>query len=224
MEKKHLFAGSILSADLLDLGQDIQNALDAKIDIIHFDVMDYHFVQNLTFGPGLLKAIRKRFPEAILDVHLMVTPITEQIITDYAKAGASMISFHPEATPHADRYLTLIRDLGCKAGLVLNPATPPELLRYLWERLDFVLVMTVNPGFGGQKLIPATLQKVADIRQMATEAGHGDLLLEVDGGVAVSTVKACADAGADIFVVGSAFFAQDNYESALAQLHGALQG
>ena len=130
MEKKHLFAGSILSADLLDLGQDIQNALDAKIDIIHFDVMDYHFVQNLTFGPGLLKAIRKRFPEAILDVHLMVTPITEQIITDYAKAGASMISFHPEATPHADRYLTLIRDLGCKAGLVLNPATPPIFLTH----------------------------------------------------------------------------------------------
>ncbi len=217
-----MFAGSILSADLLDLGNDIKSALDAKIDIIHFDVMDYHFVQNLTFGPGLLKSIRKRFPEAVLDVHLMVTPITEKILVDYAQAGASMISFHPEATPHVDRYLALIRELGCKAGLALNPSTDPSLLKYLWDRLDFVLVMTVNPGFGGQSLIPATLQKITDVRRMAT-ASNVKPLIEVDGGVSPATVKACAVAGANIFVVGSAFFGKDNYVEALKDLNQALE-
>lgn len=221
MQQQHFFAGSILSADQLALGDDIQQALDAGTDIIHFDVMDYHFVQNLTFGPSLLKAIRKRFPEAILDVHLMVTPLTEKILEDYAKAGASMISFHPEATPHVDRYLTMIRELGCKAGLVLNPGTAPSALRYLWDRLDFVLVMTVNPGFGGQKLIPAALQKVNDIKLMAKQAGR-EIEIEVDGGVAESTVKACADAGASIFVVGSALFGQENYVEALGKLKRAL--
>ena len=222
MDKKHLFAGSILSADLMDLGRDVEQALEAKIDIIHFDVMDYHFVQNLTFGPGLLKAMRKRFPEAVIDVHLMVTPINEKILEDYAHAGASMISFHPEATPHVDRYLSYIRELGCKAGLALNPGTDPGLLRYLWDHVDFVLVMTVNPGFGGQKLIPATLQKVTDVRRMAT-AANVKPMIEVDGGVAPQTVQACAKAGANIFVVGSAFFAQDDYHKALADLHAALQ-
>lgn len=221
MTKPSLFAGSILSADLLDLGRDVEKALEVKIDIIHFDVMDYHFVQNLTFGPGLLKAMRKRFPEAVIDVHLMVTPINEKILEDYAHAGASMISFHPEATPHVDRYLAYIRELGCKAGLVLNPGTPICQLNYLWDRLDFVLVMTVNPGFGGQKLIPAMLQKVKDVKRLAQEA-QVDISIEVDGGVAPNTVKACADAGADIFVVGSAFFAQDDYHKALADLHAAL--
>lgn len=222
MQQKHLFAGSILSADQLAMGDDIQKALEAGTDIIHFDVMDYHFVQNLTFGPGLLKAIRQRFPKAILDVHLMVTPLTEKIIEDYAKAGASMISFHPEATPHADRYLAMIRELGCKAGLVLNPGTSPDCLRYLWDRLDFVLVMTVNPGFGGQKLIPAMLQKVADVKRMAQDAGR-EIEVEVDGGVAESTVKSCADAGANIFVVGSALFDKDDYVDALGKLKNALQ-
>lgn len=221
MTKPSLFAGSILSADLLDLGRDVEKALEAKIDIIHFDVMDYHFVQNLTFGPGLLKAMRKRFPEAVIDVHLMVTPINEKILEDYAHAGASMISFHPESTPHVDRYLAYIRELGCKAGLVLNPNTPICQLNYLWDRLDFVLIMTVNPGFGGQKLIPAMLQKVKDVKRLAQEA-KVDISIEVDGGVAPNTVKACADAGADIFVVGSAFFAQDDYHKALADLHSAL--
>ena len=219
---KHLFAGSILSADLLNLGDDIQTALDAKVDIIHFDVMDYHFVQNLTFGPAFLKAIRKRFPEAVLDVHLMVDPINERVLGDYADAGASMISFHPEATPHVDRYLSFIKERGIKAGLALNPSTPPTMLNYLWDRLDFVLVMTVNPGFGGQKLIPATLQKVADVKAMA-QAAEAAIQIEVDGGVAPSTVKACADAGAEIFVVGSALFAQDNYVKALADLNAGLQ-
>lgn len=219
---KVLFAGSILSADPLALGDDIQKALDAGTDIIHFDVMDYHFVQNLTFGPLFLKAIRKRFPDAVLDVHLMVDPVNEKIITDYAQAGASMISIHPESTPHVDRYLALIRELGCKAGIVLNPGTDPSNLRYLWDRLDFVLVMTVNPGFGGQKLIPATLQKVTDIKRMAQEAGR-EITIEVDGGVADSTVKACADAGATICVVGSALFGKDDYVEALNKLKSALQ-
>lgn len=222
LNKSQMFAGSILSADMLNLGSDIQKALDAKIDIIHFDVMDYHFVQNLTFGPGLLKAIRDRFPDAILDVHLMVEPIDERILGAYAKAGASMISFHPEATPHVDRYLSFIREQGCKAGLALNPGTAPDMLKYLWDRLDFVLVMTVNPGFGGQKLIPATLQKVKDVKEMAQAAG-ATIKIEVDGGVAQDTVKACADAGAEIFVVGSAFFAQENYEEALKKLNEALK-
>lgn len=222
MEKKHYFAGSILSADQMALGEDIQKALDAGTDIIHFDVMDYHFVQNLTFGPSLLKAIRQRFPEAVIDAHLMVDPVTEKIISDYAKAGASMISIHPESTPHVDRYLAMIREFGCKAGVVLNPGTDPSFLRYLWDRLDFVLVMTVNPGFGGQKLIPATLQKVTDIKRMAQEAGR-EIQIEVDGGVAESTIKACANAGASIFVVGSALFDKDDYSEALSKLNAALQ-
>lgn len=221
MAKQHFFAGSILSADQLALGDDIQKALDAGVDIIHFDVMDYHFVQNLTFGPSLLKAIRKRFPEAVIDAHLMVDPVTEKIISDYAQAGASMISIHPESTPHVDRYLSMIREQGCQAGIVLNPGTSPDCLRYLWDRLDFVLVMTVNPGFGGQKLIPATLQKVTDIKQMAQAAGR-EIKIEVDGGVAESTIKACADAGASIFVVGSALFDKDNYPEALDKLNRAL--
>lgn len=221
MDKKQLIAGSILSADLLDLGNDIQKALDAKVDIIHFDVMDYHFVQNLTFGPDFLKAIRARFPEAILDVHLMVDPINEKILSDYARAGASMISFHPEATPHVDRYLSFIRELGVQAGLALNPSTDISSLKYLWERLDFVLVMTVNPGFGGQKLIPAMMQKIADVKALAASCGK-DITIEVDGGVAPNTIRACADAGAQMFVAGSAIFNKDDYQVAIADLRNAL--
>ncbi|MCK0526879.1 MULTISPECIES: ribulose-phosphate 3-epimerase [unclassified Anaerobiospirillum] len=221
MEKKHLIAGSILAADLLDLGNDIQKALDAGVDIIHFDVMDYHFVQNLTFGPDLLKAIRGRFPEAVLDVHLMVDPINDKILTDYARAGASMISFHPEATPHVDRYLSFIREQGCQAGLVFNPGTDISCLDYLWERLDFVLIMTVNPGFGGQKLIPSMMKKIADVKAMAQRAGR-DIRIEVDGGVAPDTIRACADAGAELFVVGSALFNKDDYAQVVKNLHQAM--
>lgn len=221
MEKKHLIAGSILAADLLDLGNDIQKALDSKVDIIHFDVMDYHFVQNLTFGPDLLKAIRGRFADAVLDVHLMVDPINDKILTDYAKAGASMISFHPEATPHVDRYLSLIRELGCKAGLVFNPGSDISCLKYLWHRLDFVLIMTVNPGFGGQKLIPQMMDKVAEVKAIAQEAG-ANIQIEVDGGVAPNTIKACADAGAELFVVGSALFGKDDYAKVVSELHAAI--
>lgn len=222
MDKKHYFAGSILSADMLNLEADIKSALDAGMDIVHFDVMDYHFVQNLTFGPGLLKAIHQRFPEAVLDVHLMVTPLTDRILEDYAAAGASMISFHPEATPHVDRYLGKIRELGCKAGLVLNPATGPECLNYIWDRLDFVLVMTVNPGFGGQKLIPAAVRKIADIRKAADRAGYTALQIEVDGGVAPDTVKSCVEAGAELLVAGSAIFGKDDYAEAIKELNEAI--
>lgn len=221
MTKAYQFAGSILSADLLNLQADVQDALNAGIDVIHFDVMDYHFVPNLTFGPGLLKQMRKAFPDAVLDVHLMVEPVTEDIIRDYAVAGASWISFHPEACTHVDRTLALIKSYGIKAGLVLNPGTAPQMLRYLWEKLDFVLVMTVNPGFGGQKLIPSALMKVADIKRMAEEAGVNPLI-EVDGGVDPNTVKSCADAGANVFVVGSAFFGKGDRVAALAALNQGL--
>ncbi len=221
MAQKYQFAGSILSADLLNLQADVADALAAGIDIIHFDVMDFHFVPNLTFGPGLLKQMRQAFPQAVLDVHLMVSPVSEDIIRAYADAGASWISFHPEACVHIDRTLSLIQSLGCKSGLVLNPGTAPQMLRYLWDKLDFVLVMTVNPGFGGQKLIPATLQKVSDVRRMAAEANVKPLI-EVDGGVDPTTVGACAKAGANVFVVGSAFFGKAERTAALAQLHAGL--
>ena len=219
--KNFLIAGSILSADLLNLEQDVKQALDEGVDVIHFDVMDYHFVPNMTFGPAFLKAMRQKFPKAIFDVHLMVSPCSENIVDDYAKAGANWISFHPEACVHTERMLTHIHELGLKAGVALNPSTPPQLLRYLWDKLDFVLVMTVNPGFGGQKTIPATLTKVADVKAMAKEANK-DILVEVDGGVKDSNIKEIASFGADIFVVGSAFFGASDKKAALKSLHQAL--
>lgn len=220
-EKKFLIAGSILSADLLNLERDVKEALDVGVDVIHFDVMDYHFVPNMTFGPAFLKAMRKKFPDAVFDVHLMVTPVTENIVDDYAKAGASWISIHPEACVHTERMLTHIQEMGIKAGIALNPSTPPQMLRYLWDKLDFVLVMTVNPGFGGQSTIPATLTKVADIKAMA-KAENRDILIEVDGGVKSSNIKEIASYGAEVFVVGSAFFGTSDKREALSSLHSAL--
>jgi ribulose-phosphate 3-epimerase len=220
-EKNILIAGSILSADLLNLERDVKEALDVGVDVIHFDVMDYHFVPNMTFGPAFLKAMRKKFPDAVFDVHLMVTPVTENIVDDYAKAGASWISFHPEACVHTERMLTHIQEMGIKAGLALNPSTPPQMLRYLWDKLDFVLVMTVNPGFGGQSTIPATLTKVADIKAMA-KAENKDILIEVDGGVKSTNIKEIASYGAEVFVVGSAFFGTPDKSTALSSLHSAL--
>lgn len=220
-EKNFLIAGSILSADLLNLERDVKEALDVGVDVIHFDVMDYHFVPNMTFGPAFLKAMRKKFSDAVFDVHLMVTPVTENIVDDYAKAGASWISFHPEACVHTERMLTHIQEMGIKAGLALNPSTPPQMLRYLWDKLDFVLVMTVNPGFGGQSTIPATLTKVADIKAMA-KAENKDILIEVDGGVKSTNIKEIASYGAEVFVVGSAFFGTPDKSAALTSLHSAL--
>jgi ribulose-phosphate 3-epimerase len=220
-EKNFLIAGSILSADLLNLERDVKEALDVGVDVIHFDVMDYHFVPNMTFGPAFLKAMRKKFPDAVFDVHLMVTPVTENIVDDYAKAGASWISFHPEACVHTERMLTHIQEMGIKAGLALNPSTPPQMLRYLWDKLDFVLVMTVNPGFGGQSTIPATLTKVADIREMA-KAVNKEILIEVDGGVKSSNIKEISSYGAEVFVVGSAFFGTSDKKAALTSLRSAL--
>ena len=221
--KNFLIAGSILSADLLNLEQDVAQALEEGVDVIHFDVMDYHFVPNMTFGPAFLKAMRQKFPKAIFDVHLMVSPCTENIVDDYAKAGANWISFHPEACVHTQRMLSHIQDLGCKAGLALNPSTPPCMLSYLWDVLDFVLVMTVNPGFGGQKTIQATLTKVSDVKKMATEQTDKEILIEVDGGVKDSNIKEIASFGANVFVVGSAFFGAKDKKEALQKLHQALE-
>lgn len=176
----------------------------------------------MTFGPGFLKAMRKKFPNAVFDVHLMVSPVTENIVDDYANAGANWISFHPEACIHTERMLTHIKDMGIKAGLALNPATPPQMLRYLWEKLDFVLVMTVNPGFGGQKTIKATLTKVADVKKMAKDDGY-DISIEVDGGVKDNNIASIASYGADTFVVGSAFFGATDKKQALTALHKALE-
>ena len=220
-DKKYKIAGSILSADLLNLGKDVEEAVNAGVDIIHFDVMDYHFVPNLTFGPAFLKALRKKFPEVVFDVHLMVSPITDNIIEDFAKAGASWISFHPEACVHAERMLTRIQELGCKAGLALNPSTSPQFLRYLWKKLDFVLVMSVNPGFGGQSCLDSCVLKVRDVRRLAAEADV-KAVIEVDGGGKADNIASIADAGATVFVVGSAFFGAEDKAKALYDLHLGL--
>lgn len=220
--KKYSFAGSILSADLLNLERDVTAAIEAGIDIIHFDVMDFHFVPNLTFGPAFLKALRKKFPDTIFDVHLMVDDLTEAMVYEFIQAGASWISFHPEAVLHVDRMLSFIKSHNVKAGVVLNPATAPQFLRYLWDKLDYILVMTVNPGFGGQKMIDACLQKVSDIKAMAIEAKN-NIIIEVDGGVDPSNVARCIQAGANCFVVGNAFFGQKDKALALANLNKAIE-
>lgn len=219
--KTFKIAGSILSADLLNLERDVAEALSLGMDVVHFDVMDYHFVPNMTFGPGFLAAMKKRFPDAVFDVHLMVDPVSEAIVDDYAKAGADWISFHPEACIHTERMLSHIQEMGIKAGLALNPSTPPQMLRYLWDKLDFVLVMTVNPGFGGQKTIQATLKKVTDVKNMAKEENL-EILVEVDGGVKSSNISEIASYGAEVFVVGSALFGASDKKQAMDDLKKAL--
>ena len=197
-------APSILSADFARLGEEVDNVLKSGADIVHFDVMDNHYVPNLTIGPLVCEALRSHGITADIDVHLMVKPV-DRIIPDFAKAGASYITFHPEASDHIDRSLQLIRDNGCKSGLVFNPATPLSYLEYVLDKVDMVLLMSVNPGFGGQSFIPATLDKLREARKIIDASGH-DIRLEIDGGVKVDNIREIAEAGADTFVAGSAIF------------------
>ena len=218
--KDFLIAPSILSADFARLGQEVDDVLAAGADVVHFDVMDNHYVPNLTIGPMVCQALRKHGVTAPIDVHLMVSPV-DSMIQDFAKAGASIISFHPEASQHVDRSLQLIRDSGCKAGLVLNPATGLECLEYVLDKVDLILVMSVNPGFGGQKFIPSALKKLALIRNLIDESGY-DIRLEVDGGVTPANIGEIARAGADMFVAGSAIFNSDDYRSTITAMREQL--
>lgn len=218
--KDFLIAPSILSADFARLGEEVNAVLDAGADVIHFDVMDNHYVPNLTIGPMVCQALRNHGVTAPIDVHLMVTPV-DQLILDFAKAGASYISFHPEATQHIDRSLQLVRDQGCKSGLVFNPATPIDCLEYVMDKLDVILLMSVNPGFGGQKFIPSTLNKLQQVRKLIDASGHS-IRLEVDGGVSVENIKEIADAGADMFVAGSAIFNSADYGETISAMRSQL--
>ena len=204
MAKDDLIAPSILSADFARLGEEVDNVLKSGADIVHFDVMDNHYVPNLTIGPLVCEALRKHGVTAPIDVHLMVKPV-DRIIPDFAKAGASYITFHPEASDHIDRTLQLTRNEGCKAGLVFNPATPLSYLEYVMDKVDMVLLMSVNPGFGGQSFIPATLDKLRQARKLIDDSGL-DIRLEIDGGVKVDNIREIKEAGADTFVAGSAVF------------------
>lgn len=215
-----LIAPSILSADFARLGQEVDAVLAAGTDVVHFDVMDNHYVPNLTIGPMVCKALRNYGIKAPIDVHLMVSPV-DNLIQDFAKAGASFITFHPEASHHVDRSLQLIRDLGCKPGLVLNPATPTYHLEHVMDKLDMILLMSVNPGFGGQAFIPSTLAKLTKVRQMITASGR-DIRLEVDGGVGVANIAEIARAGADMFVAGSAIFGSKDYAATVAAMRKEL--
>ena len=217
----YLIAPSILSADFARLGDEVEAVLDAGADVIHFDVMDNHYVPNLTIGPMVCAALRKHGVTAPIDVHLMVTPV-DRLITDFAEAGASYISFHPEASHHVDRSLQLIRDHGCKSGLVFNPASPLNCLDYLLDKIDLVLLMSVNPGFGGQKFIPSTLDKLRQARSIIDEA-ENPIRLEVDGGVVVDNIRAIAEAGADMFVAGSAIFNSEDYRATIGAMRAQLE-
>ena len=219
-------APSILSADFARLGEEVDNVLKSGADIVHFDVMDNHYVPNLTIGPLVCDALRSHGVTADIDVHMMVKPV-DRIIPDFAKAGATYITFHPEASEHIDRSLGLIRELGCKSGLVFNPATPLSHLDYVMDKVDMILLMSVNPGFGGQSFIPATLDKLRAARKMIDDSGF-DIRLEIDGGVKVNNIREIAEAGADTFVAGSAIFnARDesdanDYDSVLKAFRAEL--
>mmetsp|Transcript_26808 Transcript_26808/g.70406 ORF Transcript_26808/g.70406 Transcript_26808/m.70406 type:complete len:274 (+) Transcript_26808:3-824(+) len=222
--KDYLIAPSILSANFAKLGEEVDNVLAAGADVVHFDVMDNHYVPNLTIGPGVCKALRDHGVSAPIDVHLMVQPV-DRIVGDFVEAGASYISFHPEASNHVDRTLQLIRSSGCKSGLVFNPSTSLEHLKYVMDKVDFILLMSVNPGFGGQKFIPSVLQKAREARKLIDESGL-NIRLEIDGGVTVDNIRDVAEAGVDMFVAGSAILkpprTQDAYRATIQQLRDEL--
>ena len=215
-----LIAPSILAADFARLGEEVDNVLEAGADIVHFDVMDNHYVPNLTIGPMVCKALRDHGVTAPIDVHLMVQPV-DDLIRMFADAGATYITFHPEATNHIDRSLQLVRDLGCKAGLVLNPGTGLDVTQWVMDKMDMLLLMSVNPGFGGQKFIPSTLDKLKEARQLIDASGY-NVRLEVDGGVGVNNIAEVAAAGADTFVAGSAIFSQPDYAEVISKMREQL--
>jgi len=217
--RQYRIAASILSADFARLGEEVRAVVDAGADFVHFDVMDNHYVPNLTVGPLVCEALRP-LTRATIDVHLMVKPV-DRIVPDFAKAGANIISFHPEASEHVDRTIALIRDCGCRPGLVFNPATPLGWLDHTLQALDLVLIMSVNPGFGGQKFIPGALEKIREARARIDAAGR-EVLLEIDGGVKVDNIAGIARAGADTFVAGSAIFGTKDYEATIAAMRAAL--
>jgi len=213
-------APSILSADFARLGEEVDNVLAAGADIVHFDVMDNHYVPNLTIGPLVCEALRKHGVTAPIDVHLMVKPV-DRIIPDFAKAGASYITFHPEASDHIDRTLGLIKESGCKAGLVFNPATSLSYLDHVMDKVDMILLMSVNPGFGGQKFIMSALDKLALVRKRIDQSGR-EIRLEIDGGVKADNIAAITKAGADTFVAGSAIFGAKDYQATIAEMRGEI--
>lgn len=215
-----LIAPSILSADFARLGEEVDKVLVAGADIVHFDVMDNHYVPNLTIGPMVCKALRRYGITAPIDVHLMVRPV-DRLIGDFLEAGASYITFHPEASDHIDRSLQMIRDGGARCGLVFNPGTPLHYLDYVIDKVDVVLLMSVNPGFGGQQFIPGTLQKLRDVKARINASGR-DIRLEIDGGVGIKNIRAIAEAGADMFVAGSAIFNTPDYAEAIRQMRAEL--
>lgn len=221
MKKEYWIAPSILSANFAKLGEEVDNVLSAGADVIHFDVMDNHYVPNLTIGPLVCEALRKYGITSPIDVHLMVEPVDE-LVPMFAKAGASFITFHPEASKHIDRTLQLIKSFGLKSGLVFNPATPLSYLDYVLDKLDIIMLMSVNPGFGGQSFIPSTLDKLAQVRKIIDDSNL-DIRLEVDGGVKVGNIAQIAKAGADMFVAGSAIFSQPDYSKVIADFRRELR-